>query len=679
MTIGRSFLLLLSVMLAITGLFAANVVFSQWRAYRDGVSGLEAAASFSLVLKAAEMLSKERGPTNQLLGAAEPNDPERLGKLANARRLTDQAFAAAATALAGPNSEGHAAELTVLRDIQATLAQVRGEIDRVGGLARADRAASDISDLVSRMIALVTRFAPVLNRVEMVVVAVDPVLTNQATAARLAAELRELAGQLGSKFARPLTTGTPLSQAEASAIETIQGRMAALLALLKIQADKAPSDKVAAAIAIMNESYFRRGGAMIDGLLAAGRGDGHYSVNPVEFTDLYVPAMQGILDVRDAVLGDMLDAVTAARDQARANLILYASVSLGFLALVVAAGLLFRARVIRPMADLTVAAGHLAEGRATVEIHWGERADEIGAMAAALRHLADNVTAIAQAAGDISAGNMAVTIPRLSKQDVLGGSLQSMVGQLSFIVGETLTAVEAVLSGASDMSAVARALSEGAAEQAVAFDQTSASIHNMAEGIGKAASSAGDCEAIARVMAKDAGAGGEVVESALDSMQAIAKKIGVVGDIARQIDLLALNAAVEAARAGEAGRGFGVVATEVRKLAERSRAVAEEMGGMSDNTLERVRLGRRMLAGLMPGIERTSTLVAEISAACHGLNSEAGEIGNSLGRLDRITRSNATGSERVAATSNDLAAQAEDLHRKVSYFKLARHRGDLTP
>ncbi len=182
--------------------------------------------------------------------------------------------------------------------------------------------------------------------------------------------------------------------------------------------------------------------------------------------------------------------------------------------------------------------------------------------------------------------------------------------------------------------------------------------------------SAHNFEKIARQSALDARTSGEAVNKAVSAMETIAEKILVVQEIARQTDLLALNAAVEAARAGEHGKGFAVVAAEVRKLAERSQSAALEISGLSGDTAKAAHAAGDMLATLVPAIQKTAELVAEISASSREQNIGATQINTAIQQLDKVTQQNSSAAEQISSTSVELAEQAEHLHSAIAYFRM---------
>jgi methyl-accepting chemotaxis protein len=246
--------------------------------------------------------------------------------------------------------------------------------------------------------------------------------------------------------------------------------------------------------------------------------------------------------------------------------------------------------------------------------------------------------------------------------------VNQMVEKLRAVVGEVLSASINVSSGSQQLSSTAQQMSQGATEQAASTEEASASVEQMAANIRQNADNAAQTEKIAHQSAKDAQISGEAVTRAVDAMQTIAEKILIVQEIARQTDLLALNAAVEAARAGEHGKGFAVVASEVRKLAERSQAAATAISALSSSTVKVAREAGDMLGRLVPDIQKTATLVEEITAACREQNIGAEQINQAIQQLDKVTQQNSSASDEMAATSEELSAQAEQLESVISFF-----------
>jgi methyl-accepting chemotaxis protein len=112
-----------------------------------------------------------------------------------------------------------------------------------------------------------------------------------------------------------------------------------------------------------------------------------------------------------------------------------------------------------------------------------------------------------------------------------------------------------------------------------------------------------------------------------------------------------------------------VVASEVRKLAERSQGAAAEIGAVSSDTLRAASEAGDMLTKLVPDIRRTAELVAEISAACREQDIGANQINQAIQQLDQITQQNSSASEQIAGTSEELAAQAQELQATIAFFR----------
>jgi methyl-accepting chemotaxis protein len=195
-------------------------------------------------------------------------------------------------------------------------------------------------------------------------------------------------------------------------------------------------------------------------------------------------------------------------------------------------------------------------------------------------------------------------------------------------------------------------------------------MEEMGANIKQNADNAIQTERIALKAAADAREGGEAVSKTVDAMKSIASKISIIEEIARQTNLLALNAAIEAARAGEHGKGFAVVASEVRKLAERSQKAASEITDLSKTSVSVAEQAGDLLAKILPDVQKTASLVQEITLASREQDSGAGQITQALQQLDAVIQQNAASAEELAATAQELSEQSGNLQSTIAFFRI---------
>ncbi len=318
-----------------------------------------------------------------------------------------------------------------------------------------------------------------------------------------------------------------------------------------------------------------------------------------------------------------------------------------------------------------VAQGDLSQ-RATVD-----RRDEIGRMAVALNAAIDSQAAMAQVAEHIARGDLTVEVARRSDRDSLGTALKEMLAHLRKTVEDIQRVAAEVAAGSQQLRGAAGQVSEGAGNQASSVEQTSAAMEEMAAGIKQNAGNADETEKIATHVAEDAKKCVQSVQRTATAMKGIAEKIVIVEEITRKTELLALNASVEAARAGEHGRGFAVVASEVSKLAEISKQAASEIVQSSAEGKEVAEATNRMLADLLPRIEKTKDLVQGISAASGEQSIGAGQVNQAVQQLDKVVQQNAAAAQQLAATAESLSSLAEELQQTVAVFRLEEDEAEV--
>ena len=219
------------------------------------------------------------------------------------------------------------------------------------------------------------------------------------------------------------------------------------------------------------------------------------------------------------------------------------------------------------------------------------------------------------------------------------------------------SAAEQVSSGTEQISSSSEQLSQGASEQAASVEEVSSSLEEMTATIRQNADNASQTEKIAAKSANDAKEGGEAVRHTVSAMKQIAEKVSIIQEIARQTNMLSLNASIEAARAGDHGKGFAVVASEVQKLAERSQNAAVEISELSTTSVSIAEKAGQMLTQLVPDIQKTAELVAEINAASGEQANGIQQINSAIQQLNTVVQQNASAAEELTATAEELASQ----------------------
>ncbi len=279
--------------------------------------------------------------------------------------------------------------------------------------------------------------------------------------------------------------------------------------------------------------------------------------------------------------------------------------------------------------------------------------------------------------GRIAEGDLTVEIQTTQTDEVgeLADAARSMVDRLREVVEGVRAAAYNVHSGGQQLSSSAQQIAQGATENAASTQQLSASVGEMDSTIKQSAEAARETDRIAQDAAERATEGTEAVRRTIVAMGDISEKIAIIEEIARQTNLLALNAAIEAARAGDAGRGFSIVASEVRKLAERTQNSAAEITTLAHSSVEVSRVAGDKLEELAPNIRHTAELVREISAAGAQQSTGVDQINTAMLQMDRVTQQSASASEQLAATAEELASQSEHLRSTIDFF-VVDHNGE---
>ncbi len=438
-----------------------------------------------------------------------------------------------------------------------------------------------------------------------------------------------------------------------------------------------------------------------------------------------------------APVDEMFGSVNALRN----ILLIIGALAIVLLAVIVT---LIATSVVKPVTALKAAVARLAEGDLNVSLKIDSQ-DELGQMGEAFNLMLSSWQELAHNMTRIADGDLTVSIQAKSDQDIMGNAFQKMVlnlrqviqlladsansvdsaseqlvdtaRQAGYATGQIATTIQQVAKGINQeadsvsktaasveqMSRAINGVAQGAQEQAAAVARASTATVDINTTVDQVSADANDSSKQAKNAAETARLGVKTVQETIDDMNSIKAKVGLsaqkvkemgqrsqqiglivetIDDIAGQTNLLALNAAIEAARAGEHGKGFAVVADEVRKLAERSstatreigslikgiqQTVAEAVAAMDEGTgevergAERAGQSGESLQNILTAIETVNAQVEKIAAAALKMRDASGNLVEAMDSVSAVVEENTAATEEISSSSGEVSSAIENV------------------
>lgn len=330
------------------------------------------------------------------------------------------------------------------------------------------------------------------------------------------------------------------------------------------------------------------------------------------------------------------------------------------------------------------------------------------------RSVVGRLKPVVEVADHAAQGDLTARVPVTTTDEIgqIGQSLNGFLDHLNRMLGQTANAAHSVAAAAEELSVNGAQVADASKEQSSQSTQTASAVEEMSATANEMARNAQVMATTAQNLTGTAQKGGDVVANSITGMQTVARTmdssaerinqlgqrsqeigeiIRVIEDIADQTNLLALNAAIEAARAGEQGRGFAVVADEVRKLAERTGKATKEIASVIETVLSgtneavtsmqagtsEVQAGMDLVneAGgrlneIVDGVKNVTDMVQQMASTIEEQTQTTEQIAGGVQAVAGLSQQNEGSVQQVAAASTDLSKLATEMQDTLSSFTL---------
>ncbi len=341
------------------------------------------------------------------------------------------------------------------------------------------------------------------------------------------------------------------------------------------------------------------------------------------------------------------------------------------------------ATIVTPVGRLSKAAKKMSLGDLEIELE-AKGDDEISELTRAFQKMIEDTAKQADLLKEVSNGNLNLTVASRSNKDTLGHSMIQMVDRLNDVFSYMNIASTQLDSASSQVAHAGQSLAEGATSQAMLVNDINIRLNDLSKQTLENVKQTQQAEILSSGVMKSAENGQEhmgnmiaAVNEINQANQQINQVMAVIDGIASQTNLLALNASIEASRAGEMGRGFAIVAEEVRELAGQSAQAAKDTRELITNSIAKAELGAKIsveteaaFTEIVSGIHDAGEIVTKIAGFMLEQQGEIVKVTKDVKEIDAVVQSVSAAAEESAAASEEMSAQATSMAESIGEYQL---------